>query len=109
MTQQIFYKLEIIETSKPSPRSTDDFDTFNIISEKFEKLKEVKELLSDRYGTDKPTNNKIYIDNKKGEAQVVGFIRTFWNKDMSHNSKSWWQEDWVSIQKVFQETDNVLL
>jgi len=47
--------------------------------------------------------NKIYIDLEKGEAEEIGFIHSFWNKDCSHDSKSWFQTDWITLAEVTEK------
>jgi hypothetical protein len=63
----------------------------------------IKELLKERYGKIPSARNKIYVDDKEGNVKECGFIYSFWNKDYSHNSKSWFQTDWVHFAEEITE------
>ena len=70
-------------------------------------LVEVKDKLIDRYGKMPKGRNKVYRDKKNGSSVVVGFTYSFWNKDISHGGKSWYQTDWIEIRDR-QETPELL-
>ena len=97
----MYYKLQIDETGRNSLKEQVSF--FNIIIEKFKELPEVKNYLAERYGKIPKGRNKIYQDTKQGESLEIGFTHSFWNQDVSHNSKSWFQTDWVSISEVTEK------
>ena len=94
----MYYKLQIDETGRNSLKEQSSF--FNTIIEKFSEISEVKDYLAERYGKIPKGRNKIYQDTKQGETLKVGFLHSFWNQDISHNSKSWFQTDRVSIFEV---------
>ena len=98
-TQTGYLKLEIRETARDNlndePRRYSD-----VITETFKSMNELKEFLVDRYGHVPGGRNKIYRDKADGSAQEVGFLYSFWNKDWSHDSKSWYQTDWIEATNV---------
>lgn len=91
------YNLAITETGRISLK--DIPRTFNTIIETHKTIKEVKNSLIERYGKLPNKRNKIYIANR-----VIGFTYSFWNQDISHNSKKWFQTDWIEIRKVYKKT-----
>ena len=97
----MFYELSITETARNAPQlDIDENRVFNKTVESFQTVEQVNEFLEDRYNKIPTGKNKIYRDQKNSEPKVVGFLHSFWNKDWSHNSKSWWQTDWITINKV---------
>jgi hypothetical protein len=50
--------------------------------------------------------NKIYKEINNVSIET-GFTHSFWNKDWSHNTKSWFQTDWIMINKI--ELENISL
>ena len=97
-----YYKVKITETARNTPKDDSENDRiFNRHEEKCSDLDLVKEFLTDHYGKIPSMKEKIYQDP---DAEIVGFIHSFWNKDISHDSKSWWQTDWISIVKVTEES-----
>lgn len=83
---KITIELKISETSKEG--------SFNIIRESFESKMQLAEYLIDRYGKMPGGRKKIYQDSASG-AIAVGFMHSFWNQDISHNSGKWYQTDWI--------------
>jgi hypothetical protein len=96
------YELEIIETGTSRPADKENSHVFSIIQESFESLESVESYLIDRYG--KLPNRPIYIDTADGTIKQAGYCRSFWNKDISHMSKSWYQTDWITIHEAEYET-----
>ena len=94
-----YYKLQIDETS--------DNSLFNPITESFSKIEEVKQHLIDRYGKMPKGKNKVYIDGKDGKSIQIGFTHTFWNRDISHDTKNWRQTDWIVVTKVIEEKEYI--
>lgn len=97
------YLINIDETSKNNLKE-EKSSIFNQEEFKFKTKKEVLNFLEERYTLKKIKNaikNKKFIfnDSKKG-VECVGITLSFWNKDYSHMSKSWYQTDWLSIKKV---------
>lgn len=95
-----YYKVTIAQTSK-QPFSKEDYQTFNKESKLFRSLEEAEEFIQKEYEGKKRV--KIYRDNKDGEPSHCGWIYCFKNKDWSHSSKSWLQQDWVEISKITEE------
>ena len=93
-----YIKIEITETARDN-LNAEPYRCSDKITEEFKDMEELKEFLIDRYGRVPNGRNKIYCDTSDG-SQEVGFLYSFWNKDWSHNSKSWYQTDWISIMDV---------
>ena len=95
------YEVEVIETGRNCLR--DEPSIFNNVHERFNSLEDVKEFFIEKYGKMPKGRNKVYVDNTDGSSQEIGFVHSFWNKDWSHNSKSWFQTDWVCVNKLTLE------
>jgi len=39
--------------------------------------------------------NTIYSDR---DDNVYGFTVSYWESDISHNTRAWWQTDWVCVE-----------
>jgi hypothetical protein len=87
--------IQITETGRNHLK--DEPSTFNHETIYAKDKDEVKEKLIERYGKMPKGRKKVYIDTKSGETKVIGFLHSFWNRDCSHNSKWWFQTDWISI------------
>ena len=105
-----YYQILISETSRSCPAKREENHIFNEVEKKFETYKEAKEFLIEKYGKN-PFSSKrnrqekgIFIDTKEGTKQI-GIHYSFWNKDWSHNSKSWWQTDWIELHKVCESRE----
>ena len=94
----MYFSLEIIETGRDTLK--DNARTFNTISKRFREKEEVREYLKERYGRMPSKRNKVYMDDKEGNPVEIGFTYSYWNKDCSHDTKSWYQTDWISLEKV---------
>ena len=95
------YEIVINETGRNTLKEEPSF--FNLLTKKVKTKKEIKDFIIDRYNKLPKIreNNKIFIDNiKTNNAQEVGFLFSYWNKDCSHNSKSWYQTDWIEIREI---------
>lgn len=90
-------ELHITRTSKEF-NSKEDYSVFDDEVKTFDNLADAKSWLTEEYGTHK--RSYMYQDYKDGNAKRVGYIYGFKNKDYSHNSVSWLQQDWVSFYKV---------
>ena len=95
------YKLTIVETHSNTPGSESNFG-----GESVTEYRDLDNLVSDlkrmysRFNLDSlMKRNRVYIDIGD-ESIPVGFTVSFWNKDVSHNSKSWWQTDWVTVERM---------
>lgn len=87
-------KITITKTACNSLKEINKSYTFNKITEYFETKEDAKKYLQERYGKkDFSKCRKVY----SGSDVEIGFVHSFWNKDYSHNSKSWYQTDWVCI------------
>ncbi|MFA5380247.1 MAG: hypothetical protein WC455_31080 [Dehalococcoidia bacterium] len=73
---------------------------FDHKSKMFSDIAEVKLYLADKYGKMPKGRNKIYRDKKDGSSITVGFLYSFWNQDWSHNSKKWYQTDWLEFKTI---------
>ncbi len=98
-----YFTLLINETSRNSLH--DESTLFNVFEEDFDTLQELKSFLKDRYGKIPAGKKKIHADTDKG-IKEVGFLHSFWNKDVFHNSKAWYQTDWI---EVFSQTSERVL
>ena len=96
----MYFKVVITETGRNTLK--EQAHIFNDDIAIFKTLEEVKEHLTNRYGTipKRTNNNTIYRDLKNGQTVKTGFTKSYWNKDISHNSSSWYQTDWVEITQV---------
>ena len=97
-----YFKITIEETSRDNLRKPPQF--YHAETTCAKSLPEVKDCLRDRYGKVPGGRHKIYIDDKDGHPCEVGFTHSFWNKDCSHNSNSWYQTDWITIEHIVAET-----
>lgn len=88
-------EISITQTAKSNPR--DDYGAYNDERHIVKDMAEAKAWLKERYGNCK--RSYIYQDTKSGETKRVGYIYHFRNSDISHNSKSWYQQDWVTFLK----------
>ena len=86
-------KITIESTGRNSLRETANL--FDVAHETVLDIKEAREFLIDRYGKLPSGKNKVYVDIE-GKAKVVGFTHSFWTSDISHNSKPWFQTDWIT-------------
>lgn len=95
-----YFKIRITETGADKPGG--DADIFNVDTKLVTSREDIRSYIVDRYGKDinTPRRKKIYVDTKQGEQKQVGFLYSFWNKDWSHNSKSWYQTDWIEITEI---------
>ena len=89
------YEVDIVCTGK-SFASNDYYSMFDHKNEVFDSLGEVQEYLENTYSNCKRV--KHYHDSKNGPEQT-GWIYCFNSKDISHNSKAWRQQDWVTVRK----------
>jgi hypothetical protein len=85
------FVLDIVETGREHLKVP--AESFNRIIERFETKEELKTYLIERYGKIPRGKRKVYVGNNK----VVGFLYSFWNQDVSHNSHKWFQTDWISF------------
>lgn len=98
-----YYQLKIVETGKSNPKEHTISNIINTEIINCCSIPELKEVLFRRYHRIPKGRTKIYEDDSKGNSFIVGFTHSFWNKDISHNSKSWFQTDWISIKKITEE------
>jgi len=74
----------------------------NSFRERFDTIEEVERFLTERYGKLPKGRNKVYVEKKDGSTEEVGFIHSFWNRDVSHDGKPWFQTDWIMIVDVVE-------
>ena len=92
-----YYEVSVLHTGKPVG-SKEDYTTFDDSEKTFFTIKEVKEHLSVTYSKCKRV--KMFVDTKDGKTKHTGYIYCFKNNDISHDSKMWYQQDWVSINEI---------
>ena len=92
-----YYEVIITKTSKPIG-SKDPYSNFDKETKYFKTKEEADKFLKETYGKSK--KQSMYMDKKDGTSEKVGNIYGFKNKDWSHNSESWYQQDWVEIRKI---------
>ena len=92
-----YYEIITNETSK-TPFSKENYTCFNSFSESYKTLEDCKQVLKEKYG--KCKKQKMFRDRKDGESYQSGWIYSFKNSDISHDSKEWLQQDWVEIREV---------
>lgn len=82
---------------------------FDEIEKYFKSIGEVQEFLIEQYGRMPAGRNKVFVDKAEGgEPIVVGFTHSFWNRDISHDSKPWYQTDWITATHVVETPVNLL-
>ena len=89
------YRMEIVETGRGSLK--EKASRFNEIEKEFESIADMRKFLVDNYGKMPGMKNGVYVDTKEGESIKVGFTYSFWNQDISHMSKKWFQTDWITF------------
>jgi len=92
-----YYEIDITKTSKPIG-SKEKYSALDIEKKYFKSKEEVDKFLKENYG--KVRKTPMFQDTKEGESQKVGYVYGFKNRDWSHNSESWFQQDWVTIHKI---------
>ena len=92
-----YFEVIINETGKSFSKN-DTYKSFNEEKETFKTLKELKNFLTEKYAGHKKV--KMYCDDEEGNSKHIGWIYCFKNKDISHNSDWWLQQDWVSVYEV---------
>ena len=101
-----YYKLNIVRTGKEINNKKDNkYVMFDSEDLDFKTLEYVKNELEERYGNCKRVYS--YIDDKEGNAKKSGYIYCFKNKDISHDSKWWYEQDWVNIS--INTSEDILL
>lgn len=102
-----YFKVKIVETGRSNPKQDiEENQRFNTIDESFATIEEVKAYLIEHYGKLPIPNESSFIYNDKSGEKPIGFVRSFWNKDYSHNSKSWWQTDWITVTQCTETSVN---
>ncbi len=97
----MYYKIVIDETGRDCLK--DKATMFNRQVETFGSLDAVKDYIKERYGKLPSGKNKVYIDTDKGKTIELGFMYSYWNQDISHMSKKWYQTDWITITEVTEK------
>ncbi|TSD02701.1 MAG: hypothetical protein Athens071426_416 [Parcubacteria group bacterium Athens0714_26] len=92
-----YFKITINRTAKGFEKD-DNWQSFDKEEKLFKTLEQVKTFLSNEYSGHKKV--KIFVDDKDGKARQVGWIYCFKNKDISHDSGWWFQQDWITISEV---------
>ncbi len=92
-----YIKVITTSTSK-SLFSQEKYEIFDENVKMFETLEQARTYLANIYNSHKKV--KIYVDDMNGKVKHIGWIYCFKNKDWSHNSNWWLQQDWVEIREV---------
>ena len=99
-------KITIESTGRSHLKETPQL--FEITHETVLDIKEAQEFLIEKYGKMPGGRNKVYVDDKDEKAKVLGFTHSFWNSDISHDSKPWYQTDWIVAVTVVETPINIL-
>lgn len=95
-----YYEVLVESTGKAVGDKNASWEVFNHQKKQFATIAEVKKWLKDNY--EGKSKNKIYIDDKNGNAQHIGYIYKLgitW--DVSHNNgNKWYQQDWITISEI---------
>ena len=83
------FMLEITETGRFKLNAP--AESFNQFRKEFHTIEDLKKYLIERYGKMPKGRRKVYT----GKDKVIGFLYSFWNKDVSHASPNWYQTDWI--------------
>ena len=96
----IRYELQITTTYASAPGRDVQRGGEEIL--KFSNINDVIDYIQNRYSRfnikSLLNKNKVYSD--KDADNEYGFTVSFWESDISHNTKAWWQTDWVCIEAV---------
>jgi hypothetical protein len=80
---------------------------FNEKRETFPTMEDALAWLEDCFGIKRPKRihyrNSVFVDSSDGGVRRIGFLVSRWNSDCSHNSKAWWETNWVSF-RALQDT-----
>ena len=96
----------INETSRNSLKEKPCF--FNETVKYFENKHDMYNFLIDRYGIFPKGKHKIYIDDLNGKPKEVGFLHSYWNRDCFHDSKAWYQTDWVEVCEMTEKNVDLI-
>jgi len=102
-----YYEITISETARDNLKQSPYFFNREII--RCTSINEVREKLSKKYGNIPKGRTKVYRDRPNGESIEIGITHSFWNRDFSHNSKPWYQTDWIEIEKVTEKREPIKL
>lgn len=91
------YDIHITKTSKPLGNKG-EYQVFDNEVQNFVTLDEVKNWLSENYS--KVKKIKMYRDQKDKSSVQSGWIYCFKNKDWSHDTEEWYQQDWIEVYQV---------
>ena len=98
-------RIKIESTGRKSLKETASL--FDVSREIVLDIKEAQEFLVERYGKLPGGKNKVYVDIE-GKPKVLGFTHSFWSSDISHDSKPWYQTDWITAVTVVETPVNIL-
>lgn len=94
----LYYRVTVTMTAKPIGKASGAYTVFDHATYCYQTIEQAQKHLAQHYGTCKRV--KMYV----GEGKHVGYIYCFKNSDVSHNSTPWFQQDWVEVAKVHEET-----
>ena len=96
----MMYRVIVTETARNTPKDLERSRIFNEDVQHFHTVDELNDFFLERYDS---IPNKRWAKIYRGEGIQCGYCRSFWNKDYSHNTKSYWQTDWIEISVVEEE------
>lgn len=93
-----FYEINATFTAKPiRPKSTRHiYDQKKI---QLPTIAAVREWIADNLPA-KCKREKIFIDDINRNAQHIGYIYSFKNRDLSHHSEWWWEQVWLDVRQL---------
>ena len=96
-----YYEVLVTMTGKTigdkSPKG-EGYAIFHQETKRFITIRQAREWIQAEYNNKK--KEKMYVDGKNEQVQQIGWIYCFKNSDMSHNSKPWYQQDWIEIKEI---------
>lgn len=94
------YKVNITKQGRSSMKGIPEtFDKEVLV---LPSIKKVQSVLKERYGERWNVGQPVYQDTKKGAVRT-GLIKSYWNKDWSHDTNKWFQTDWITLSKVSEK------
>lgn len=96
--------IRVIITSTGRNSMKDKPSIFDEETKLFKNREDALKFIKEKYGKVK-TRKPMYVDDKKGKIQKIGYIFGFWNEDISHpyteegKKNRWYQEDWVELRE----------
>ena len=100
MNTSKYYEVRIEKTSRSFMGVS--YGWYDTTTETFGTLEEVRAFIDKMYGKCKKI--KMYKDDKQGNAQHIGYIRSYVETDYS-TQKKYIEEHWITVKKVCKSFD----